>query len=93
MKNTLLIGLGILLIFWYFSDKSSVPIGPVGKIRATYIGPDIMHTGNITKMGDTITGILNSDGSMTYVLTGNGIVASAQTFNIPASRITNIVNL
>lgn len=55
-------------------------------IKAHYIGPDLIYTGLTLKQGDVIYGTLNDDGSLSYTMTGNGIVASEKVFTIPTNQ-------
>lgn len=95
MKRTsiiLLLGAALGIFGYRYFLKGGTLSNPKRKAKATYIGPEKFYTGLSIKNGDVLTGNLNNDGSLTYTMWGNGIVASNTEWVIPASDITNITS-
>ena len=70
-------------------EAKTGPVHYAGEvISARYKGPGISYTGKTLTAGDLITGALNSDGSMNYLMYGSGIAASSKLFKIPAGDFT-----
>jgi hypothetical protein len=91
-KSFIVIGIASILgIVWYFSKKNSgksFSITGSKQVSATYTGEDRIQGTYLTlAKGDTVKGILNPDGSLTYdYMTSYG----QKTVTLPPVYITDI---
>lgn len=91
-KSFIIIGIASILgIVWYFSKKGSGKTFTVNgskQVSAIYTGKDRIQGTNLTlAKGDTVKGVLNEDGSLTYdYMTSYGM----KTVTLPPVYITDI---